>query len=62
MELIGFGLLTLVLASAALLRLTMRLSEIEGLTPPNSHEARWLQRFLHTAHFAQRGTGRHRAS
>ena len=61
-ELIAFGLLTLVLASAALLRLTMRLSEIEGLTPPKSHEARWLQRFLHTAHFAQRGTGRHPAS
>jgi len=32
-ELIALALLTLVVASAALLRLTMRLSQIEGLTP-----------------------------
>jgi hypothetical protein len=60
--LIAFALLTLVVASAALLSLTMRLSQSEGLTPTRPHEARWLQRFLHTAHFAQRGTGRHAAS
>jgi hypothetical protein len=60
--LIAFALLTLVVASAALLSLTMRLSQSEGLTPMKPHEARWPQRFLHAAHFAQRGTGRHAAS
>lgn len=38
--LIAFGLLTLVLASAALLTLTVRLSELEGLTPPKRATSR----------------------
>jgi hypothetical protein len=39
-ELIALALLTLVVASAGLLRLTMRLSQIEGLTPPKRATSR----------------------
>jgi hypothetical protein len=60
-ELIAFALLSLVVASAALLSLTMRLSQSEGLTPKKPRKTQWFQRFLHTAHFAQPDTGRHPA-
>jgi hypothetical protein len=59
--LIAFALLSLVVASAALLSLTMRLSQSEGLTPKKPRKAQWLQRFVHTAHFVQPDTGRHSA-
>jgi hypothetical protein len=60
--LIAFALLTLVVASAALLTLTMRLCKSEGLTPPKPRDAQWLQRLVHTARFAQHGAGRRPAS
>jgi hypothetical protein len=60
--LIAFALMTLVLASAGLLSLTMRLSQSEGLTPPKPQDAQWLQWLVHTARFAQHGAGRRPAS
>ena len=57
-ELIAWALLTLVLAAAALLALTARLSQLEGLTGPMPQAAQLLQRILQTARFSPRGTGR----
>jgi hypothetical protein len=61
-ELIAWALLALVLAAAALLALTARLSQMEGLSGPLPQAAPWLQRILQTARFAPRGMGRHPAS
>jgi hypothetical protein len=55
-ELIAWGLLTLVLAAAALLTLTARLSRMEGLTAPMRHDAKWLQRVLQASRLPLRGT------
>jgi len=57
LKLIAWALLTLVLAAAALLTLTARLSRIEGLTAPARRDAQWLQRILQAARFAPRGAG-----
>jgi hypothetical protein len=61
-ELIAWALLTLVLAAAALLTLTARLAQMEGLAAPMPRDAQWLQRILQTARFAPRGTGGRPAS
>jgi hypothetical protein len=61
-ELIGWALLTLVLAAAALLALTARLSRMEGLTGPMPHDTQRLQRVFHIARFAPRGARRRPAS
>jgi hypothetical protein len=56
-ELIAWALLALVLAAAALLTLTARLWQMEGLTAPMPSDAQWLQRILQAARFAPRGPG-----
>jgi hypothetical protein len=61
-EVIGWALLALVLAAAALLTLTARLARMEGLTAPMPHDARWLTRILQSARFAPPGTGGRPAS
>lgn len=55
-ELIAWALLTLVLAAAALLTLTARLAQMEGLAAPMPWDAQRLQRILQTARFVPRGT------
>ena len=61
-ELIAWALLSLVLAAAALLALTARLSRMEGLTGPVPQVGEWLDGISQIVRFAQRGTGRHPAS
>jgi hypothetical protein len=57
-ELVAWALLTLVLAAAALLTLTARLSRMEGLTGPMPPDTQWLRRLFHVARFAPHGSRR----
>jgi hypothetical protein len=61
-ELIAWALLTLVLASAAFLALTARLSQMEGLLAPTRHDAGRLRRGLQTSRFSTRAMRRRPAS
>jgi hypothetical protein len=61
-ELIAWALLTLVLAAAAFLALTARVSRIEGLLAPTRQDAGWLRRGLQTSRFSPRAMRRPPAS
>ena len=61
-ELIALALLTLVLAAAALLVLTARISRMEGLLAPIRPDAGWLRRGLQTSRLSPRTVRRRPAS
>jgi hypothetical protein len=61
-ELIALALLTLVLAAAASLTLTARVSRMEGLLAPIRPDAGWLRRGLRTSRFSPRAVRRRTAS